>query len=71
LVDFNCYLLFFKVLVASIYNGLIEDAEGAAKALVVTDLINQVSQLLRAELEELVGEARAMIEPIVPCDEEW
>jgi len=37
----------------------------------VTDLINQVSQLLRAELKELVDVARATIEPIKPCDEEW
>jgi len=29
-----------------------------------------VSQLLRAELEELVDVARAMIELIEPCDEE-
>jgi len=35
------------------------------------DLINQVSQLLRAELKELVDEARATIEPIKPCDEDW
>jgi len=40
-------------------------------ALLVTDLINQVSQLLRAELEELVDVARATMEPIEPCDEEW
>ena len=33
------------------------------------DLIRQVSQLLRAELEELVDVARATIEPIKPCDE--
>jgi len=37
----------------------------------VTDLIRQVSQLLRAELEELVDITRATIEPIKPCDEEW
>jgi len=37
----------------------------------VTDLINQVSQLLRAELEELVDEAQATMEPIKLCDEEW
>jgi len=35
------------------------------------DLIRQVSQLLRAELEELVDVAQATIEPIKPCDEEW
>jgi len=40
-------------------------------ALYVTDLINQVSQLLRAELEELVDVAQATMEPIEPCDEEW
>jgi len=34
------------------------------------DLINQVSQLLRAELEELVDVARTMMEPIEPCDGE-
>jgi len=39
--------------------------------LVVMDLINQVSQLLRAELEELVDVAWAMMEPIKLCDEEW
>jgi len=39
--------------------------------LFVTDLINQVSQLLRAELEELVDMARTTIEPIKPCDKEW
>jgi len=37
----------------------------------VTDLINQVSQLLRAELEELVNVAQTTIEPIKPCNEEW
>ena len=36
---------------------------------IVTDFINQVSQLLRAELKELVDEARATIEPIKLCDE--
>ena len=35
------------------------------------DLINQVSQLLRVELEELVDMAWATIEPIKLCDEEW
>ena len=35
------------------------------------DLINQVSQLLRAELEELVDVAQATIKPIKLCDEEW
>ena len=34
------------------------------------DLIKQVSQLLRAELEELVDIAQAMTKPIEPCDEE-
>ena len=43
----------------------------SADALFVTDLINQVSQLLRAELKELVDVARATMEPIEPCDEEW
>jgi len=37
----------------------------------VTDLIRQVLQLLRAELKELVDVARATMEPIEPCDEEW
>ena len=37
----------------------------------ITDLINQVSQLLRAELEELVDKARAIMEPIELCDEDW
>jgi len=35
------------------------------------DLIKQVSQLLRAELEELVDVVRATMEPIKLCDEEW
>ena len=39
------------------------------KAGAVTDLIRQVSQLLRAELEELVDVAQATMEPIEPCDE--
>jgi len=30
-----------------------------------------VSQLLRAELEELADVAWATMEPIKPCDEEW
>jgi len=34
------------------------------------DLIRQVSQLLRAELEELLDVAQATIEPIKPYDEE-
>ena len=37
----------------------------------VTDLIRQVSQLLRAELKELVDVAQATTEPIKLCDEEW
>jgi len=37
----------------------------------ITDLIKQVLQLLRTELEELVDVARATMEPIKPCDEEW
>jgi len=37
----------------------------------ITDFINQVSQLLRAELKELVNVARAIIKPIKPYDEEW
>jgi len=37
----------------------------------VMDLIYQVSQLLRAELEELVDVAQTTMEPIKPCDEEW
>jgi len=40
-------------------------------ATAVMDLINQASQLLRAELKELVNVAWTMIEPIEPCDEEW
>ena len=35
------------------------------------DLIRQVSQLLRAELKELVDVAQATMEPIEPCDGEW
>ena len=36
----------------------------------ITDLINQVSQLLRAELKELVDIVQAMMEPIELYDEE-
>ena len=36
----------------------------------IMDFIYHVSQLLRAELEELVNVARATMEPIEPCDEE-
>jgi len=36
----------------------------------IMDLIRQVLQLLRAELEELVDVAQAIMEPIKPCDEE-
>jgi len=35
------------------------------------DFITQVTQLLRAELKELADVARATMEPIEPCDEEW
>jgi len=35
------------------------------------DLITQVTQLLRVELEELVDVARATMESIKLCDEEW
>ena len=35
------------------------------------DLIRQMSQLLKAELKELVDVAWATIEPIKLCDEEW
>jgi len=37
---------------------------------IVTDLINQVSQLLRAELKELVDVVQATMEPIEPYDKE-
>jgi len=30
-----------------------------------------MSQLLRAELEELMDEARATMEPVEPCDKKW
>jgi len=33
--------------------------------------MEQVSRLLGAELEELVDAARATMEPIEPCHEEW
>ena len=36
----------------------------------ITDLIKQVSQLLRAELEELVDVAQTIIEPIKLCNKE-
>jgi len=44
---------------------------GRATPKYVTDLMLQVSQLLRAELEELVSVARTTMEPIKPCDEKW
>jgi len=50
--------------------GIFED-EGEEEEVSVTDLINQVSQLLRVELEELVDVARATMEPIKLCDKEW
>jgi len=37
----------------------------------VTDFIRQVSQLLKAELEELVDVAQATMETIELCDEGW
>jgi len=37
----------------------------------MNDLITQVTQLLRAELKELVDVARAIFKGIEPCDEEW
>ena len=37
----------------------------------IMDFIKQMSQLLRAELEELINKARAIIEPIELCDEKW
>jgi len=37
----------------------------------VTNLIRQVSQLLRAELKELMDVAQTTMEPIEPYDEEW
>jgi len=36
----------------------------------IIDLIRQVSQLLRAELEELIDVAQTTMESIKPCDEE-
>jgi len=39
LVDFIYCLLFLKALVANIYNGLVENIKGAAKALVVSEPI--------------------------------
>jgi len=38
---------------------------------VMNDFILQVTQLLRAELKELVDVARAMFEDIKLYDEEW
>jgi len=38
---------------------------------VIDDFIIQVTQLLRAELKELVDVARAVMEPIELYDEEW
>jgi len=35
------------------------------------DFITQVTQLLRAELEEFMDVAWVTIEPIKLCDEEW
>ena len=49
--------------------GIFED-EGEEEEVSVTDLINQVSQLLRVELEELVDVAWAIMEPIELYDEE-
>jgi len=43
--------------------------KGKEEEVSVTDLIKQVSQLLKAELEELVDVAQAMMEPIEPYDE--
>jgi len=37
----------------------------------IIDLINQVSQLLRAELKELVDVAQAIIKPIKLCNKKW
>jgi len=37
----------------------------------MNDLITQVMQLLRAELEELVDVTRATFKDIKPCDEKW
>jgi len=45
--------------------------KGEEEEVSVTDLIKQVSQLLRAELKELVDVARAIMEPIKPCNKEW
>jgi len=59
LLFLKLWVLFIKVLKKSF------------KIYIVTDLIKQVSQLLRAELEELVDVARATMEPIKPYDEEW
>ena len=38
---------------------------------VIDDFITQVTQLLKAELKELVDMARATMEPIKLCDEKW
>jgi len=45
--------------------------EGFIKAVCITDLIHQVSQLLRAELKKLMDVAWAIIKPIEPCNKEW
>ena len=45
-----------------------EDEEEEAS---IMDFINQVSQLLRVELKELVDIAQAIIEPIKLYNEEW
>jgi len=45
--------------------------EGEEEEASVMDFIKQVSQLLKAELEELVDVVWAMMEFIESCDKEW
>jgi len=45
--------------------------KGKEKEVSVTDLIKGLSQLLRVELKELVNVARAIMEFIKLCNEEW
>ena len=50
--------------------GIFKDKDKKEEASVI-DFIKQMSQLLKAELKELVDVTQAIMEPIKPYDKEW
>jgi len=71
-VSFKLLVRIFIIYLKRLRNSLSRNvAHLSLNSRVMDDFIIQVTQLLRAELEELVDVARATFEDIELCDEEW